>query len=360
MKKVTLIIITVFLLLGCNKKNKENFYESKRLNDFKLSLIDSLIFYNEDKLFISQTYDIISNGRYILISDFNFMKVWIFNKNLKLIKIIGHKGHGPQEYTYPPNIVFVDDTLYLIDTKSRNINIYDKNFNFINGIKLPNDIVFPGYSPIYNKKNFIFFGFKPEEFSYDNLSNSPSLFAFDCSFNLKESFFTWDKEYDNKTAYLLDNLKVLLCNGGYKDFFAKQTGTFKITNFDENFNQYRSFGIKPKYYRNPPDAKFSEVQRSAEAAVEFTSQTTTFLRIEYDDINSLLLINYVNLEKDFFYERTLLLGKHYLQVYNKKYDCIYDGPIPGKLAFTMDGRIYILTDEKPEFIKFKVFKLIKQ
>lgn len=360
MRKTILIIIIILSIISCNKNNKENFYESKKFNNFNLVFIDSLIFYNKDSLFISQVYDIKHYGDYIIISDFNFMKVWIFDKNLKLKKILGHKGHGPQEYTYPPNILFVKDTLYLIDTKSRNINQYDKDFRFIKKIKLPNDIVFPGYSPIYNKKNFIFFGFRPEEFSYDNLSSSPSLLAFDSDFHLTKSFFTWDKEYDDKTAYLLDNLKVLLCNGRNKNFFAKQTGIFKITHFDDNFNKICVFGIKPKYYKNPPDVKFSDTQRSVEAAVEFSSQTTTFLRTEYDEINSLLLINYVNLEKDFFYERTLLLGKHYLQVYNKKYDCIFDGEIPGKLAFVTDGKIYILTEESPEFIKFKIFKLIKR
>ncbi|MFA3782595.1 hypothetical protein ABRY23_05960 [Melioribacteraceae bacterium 4301-Me] len=373
MKNITFTYIVIIIsVLSCAKQTDEDFYPSKMLGGYKLSLIDSLIYQSTDSSFISQTHDIMFYKNYILISDYNFAKVWILSlpnengtrnksdKDLKLVKSLGRKGHGPQEYTYPPNIIFANDTLFLVDSKFRSVNIYDSKFNFIKTAKLPKEIVFPGYAPIFNGNKFIFFGFKPEGFSYDELSDIPSLFAFDSNFHLTKGFFPWDKEYENKTAYLLDNLKVLLCNGDLNDFFAKQTGTFKIVRFNKDFNKVKVFGIKPQHFKYPPDLKFEDVQKSAESAVDFTSNTTKFLKIDYDKKNAHLFINYVNLEKNFFYERTLLLGNHYLQVYNRDYNCIYDGLIPGKLAFVNDSMIYILTDERPKFIKIKVYKLIKQ
>lgn len=350
----------ILLFLGCNSDTNDDYYHSKFIQNYKLKELDSLKFINNDSLFISQTGDMRVWKNHIFISDFNFMKVWIFDKNLNLVTVLGGKGRGPQEYVYPPNILGADNYLLLIDSKFRNINIYDEDFNFIKKVKLPDKIVFPPYGAVYNGKNFIFFGFKPEDFSYENLSNIPSLFALDKNFDLANEFFPWDKMYNNNTAYVLDNLKVLLTKDKSTGFFTKQTGLFKISYFDKNFHVIKNFGRKPKYFKEPPDIKFEDTQRSAEAASDFSSKTTKFLKIYYDKISEHLLVNYVNLDKDFFYARTLLLGKHYLQIYDKNYNCIYDGPIPGKLAFAMHGKIYILTDERPEFIMFKIFKLVKK
>lgn len=357
MKTVILFILSIYVVVACSNKDDENFYQSKSLNNYKILEMDSLTYFNTDTLFISQTSDISFWKNYILITDFNLMKLWVFNDRLKLIKVVGRKGNGPGEYREPPSILAADDSIFLVNTLSNNVDLYDRNFNFIKNIKLPSNITFLPLKPINLPNYYIFFGFNPKKFS-EELKEQPTLFLLNKNFALIKDFFNWDEKYSNKDAFFLSNLIVLLTEGDSSTFFVKQAAINKIYHFNEDLENIKSFGLKPKFFREPPSLRFEDTQKSVEAAVDFTTKITLMLKMDFDLENRFLLINYVNLNEKFFYNRSLLFGKHYLQIYNENYDCIFDGEIPGKLAFITDGKIYILTEEKPEYIKFKVFKLV--
>lgn len=362
MKKIIKIIsiLTIFIVISCSNKD-EKFYQSKLLNNHKLIEIDSLTYYNNDSLFISQTGDIKVWKDYILISDFNFMKLWVFDKKLNLIKTIGRKGNGPGEFIYPPVILTNNDSLLLFNMKLKKANLYDSNFNFIREIKIAKEKDFPSYSPITINGKFIFFYLEPESMAkVEYYKKYNSLAVLDENMQFIKSCLPWDNYYTKNLAYAFENAKVFLASGPGKNFIALQGATYKIHIINENLEQINVFGSKPKYFKEPPtDVTFEQTQRSIEAGVDFNSRTTKFIKIDFDSVSNYFFTNYVNLDKDFFYQRTLLLGRHYLQVYNSNYDCIFDGEIPGKLAFVTNGKIYILTDERPEYIKFKIFRLEK-
>lgn len=352
--------MSIFIVVSCSNRDNKNYYKSKLLNNFKLIEIDSLIYYNNDTLFISQTGDIKVWKNYILITDFNFMKLWVFDKKLKLVKTIGKKGNGPGEFMYPPTILADNDSLWLINTRYKKANLYNDNFDFIKEIKMAKEKIFPPYNPISIDGKFIFPYLEPAPIStVEYYKKYNSLAVLNKYFQYVESFLPWDNYYLNASAYAFNNAITLLAKS--KDsFIALQRATYILHKFDKDLINIKSFGIKPKYYKQPPsDISFEQTQKSVEALTDFSSKITDFLKIDFDSTNNYYYANYVNLDKDFFYQRTLLLGKHFLQVYNAEYDCIYDGPIPGKLAFVTEEKIYVLTEEKPEYIKFKVFSLTK-
>jgi len=141
-------------------------------------------------------------------------------------------------------------------------------------------------------------------------------------------------------------------------FFAHQRATYRIDEYDRSGKLLRRFGVVPKYWRDPPQVSDESTQRSVQALSEFIGSITTYWGMSYDEATSCLFLNYANLDKDDSSQRILLAGKHYMQVYDtKSYDCIMDEPIPGKMAYLRNSRIYVLKDERPEYLTFAIFTL---
>ena len=73
------------------------------------------------------------NGGYIYISDQN--SIFVYDKNaFKLVKRLGKKGEGPEEFSAHPKITFTSDRLILFD--GYKIVMYLKNFKLVEEIKL--------------------------------------------------------------------------------------------------------------------------------------------------------------------------------------------------------------------------------
>ena len=361
MKKI-IIIFFIFFIISCDKEEKY-FYSSILINDHTLKEIDSLTFFFKDTLFISRTADIVFWNSKILVTDFYENKIWIFSKQLDLIKVIGGKGKGPGEFSYRPNILPDGKILWLIDGSRKEISKYDSNFQFLQKYKMDEKVIYQPYAPITLEDKFVFSVLYPYSIAEDEyFKKYKSLVALDKKFTILKNFFEWDEIYfdDKYDAYTKENAKTFLSKKNDEYFFAQQRASFNISVFDKNLIIKNRFGVKPKYFKEPPkNLKFKDTQSSLEANARFIGSTTKFGGLQYDSTTHYLFVYYVNLYEDFYVKRSLLWGKHFMQVYDKNYDCIFDGPIPGKLAFADDGKIYILTEERPEYIKFKVFRLIK-
>lgn len=63
------------------------------------------------------------------------------------------------------------------------------------------------------------------------------------------------------------------------------------------------------------------------------------------------------MKKDAITKRDPYLSDRYLQVFDENYNCIFEDRIPGIYAFSADGKIYIRTDETPEFLELTVYNL---
>jgi|GEM_PF-6986288 len=128
MKRYVTTLFIILIIVKCSA-NKNDIYTSKYKDNYKLKVIDSLTYYYKDTLFIGRVHDIQLIGNKILISDFFLKKIWLFSKELNLIKTIGGEGRGPGEYTYPPNIMY--DSNYIWLTTGRIIDKYNQNLEFI-------------------------------------------------------------------------------------------------------------------------------------------------------------------------------------------------------------------------------------
>ncbi|MDD4363788.1 MAG: 6-bladed beta-propeller [Atribacterota bacterium] len=156
MKKITLFlfIITVF---SCEKtKNSENklIHIDPRTftkNEIKLSEIAGDVKYipldNEFPIGVVYSYKIIGNFIYAAIKDAG---VFRFTNEGILDKQYGSIGRGPAEYVYCLKFAFDPEsgTVYVMDHKMSDIEVYSKNGMHLKNISLPKDEDGFGFSDI--------------------------------------------------------------------------------------------------------------------------------------------------------------------------------------------------------------------
>lgn len=146
----------------------------------------------------------------IYIFDRKQMKIAKYNRNLKFIKEVGHKGSGPSDFgasrlgmeqIYP--IVGDDKLLYVGDRSNRTIHIFDLNLNFIKDIRIRMNTQ-PSIIPVMDsKKNFYIHSF---DFTGGNLINifdfkGEKLFSLLDSKELRSSLFSKFEKYDKNFYY---------------------------------------------------------------------------------------------------------------------------------------------------------------
>jgi len=357
MKRYVTTLFIILIIVKCSA-NKNDIYTSKYKDNYKLKVIDSLTYYYKDTLFIGRVHDIQLIGNKILISDFFLKKIWLFSKELNLIKTIGGEGRGPGEYTYPPNIMY--DSNYIWLTTGRIIDKYNQNLEFIERKKLPEELIYESYTPISFGEFFIFNVTYPYSIAKKSYFEKFKPFIkIDTALRTYVNFDEWDDNYfnDELEGYTRELCHALATKKDENHFFTIQGATYYIKLYDKNLNLIKHFGRKPKKYKDPPKLKFRETQASVEANAKFHSNITRWHNIKYDNSEKRLYLGYTNLFEDFYLYRSLMRGEHYLQVFDENYNVIYDDKLPGILAFVDDGKIYVIHKEDPKFLKLLICRL---
>jgi len=133
MKRFLIIILPIFLFLGCNKPEQKvkphvpviDFELSRTTKDYQLSDIAKRIEYIEleanKESFIGEINRINFINDKIIILDRTLQKILLFSFDGKFIRTIGKRGKGPGEYT----------RLYDLDVNETNEEIYVYCFNDI-------------------------------------------------------------------------------------------------------------------------------------------------------------------------------------------------------------------------------------
>ncbi len=352
--------IALLCLFSCSdQKPKEPPYRSRNLNSYRLLPVDTMIFQQPSDKFIGQIWGAKVWQDRILISDVIGRCVWVFDQALSPIKVIGRKGSGPEEFKSAPIIVTDSQYLWLFDIALKRVSRYDEELNYQCQFFLPKERSFDPKG-IKVESGFVFSGGYDRALNNDDdLRACPPLVLLDSTLRFQGLFGEWDDIYFDKEmdAYARNQADAELCSDSHGGFFLHQQASPWILQYDARNRLQRKFGGRPLFWRAPPKVTFRSTQVSLEALSSFIGSSTTFWGIHYDEVNDRLILNYANLEKDYFMQRTLTAGRHYVQVFNAEHDCIFDGEIPGRLAFVHQGKIYVLTDERPEFIKFSVFRL---
>lgn len=332
--------------------------------DYVISPIDTLTYYNTDSVYISRIAQVEVWRNYILISDFDFHRIWAFDNNFDLVSYMGGKGYGPGEYPSHPVIINSENFIYILDTSQKKINQYNANFDLVSYYSLPEEIIYMPERSIKVKNKFVFFGAAPEPIN--NLSyyiHNNSLFTITDDFSNYKNIIPWDPIYRDKKnlTFISENFRVLLAKKENNQFYVLQGASHIIHLYNYEFEEELSFGEKPKYFKDPPsDLTPQDVQTSIETIADYASKTTSLMKMCYDPSIKYVYVNYTNFFKEYFYQRSWLLGKHYLQVYDENGDCLLDEEIPGLLKFVKEGKFYVLVDENPNFIKFISYKIVKK
>lgn len=283
-------------------------------------------------------------------------------KILIFLNTVGRKGRGPGQFVDLPVIV-PNDNVRLIDTNTRSLYEFDDDFTLRNSHSLPAELYLNIFwPPLAFNEHIIVTGNGVRYPINDDryFTHYKSLFLLDDEYNLIDNFYDWNDIYFERSydAYTKTRSGVNLTKGPDNTFYANQKATHIIDQFDSGFNIIHSFGLKPRYYRTPPEnVSFDEIQRSLEHFIEYNIETTNIENIHFDEKKNHVYLSYTNSTKESMTRRDWTLGQQYLQVYDENYDCIFGDRIPGIFSFADNGNIYIRTAETPDYFSLSIFRL---
>lgn len=120
---------------------------------------DTIAFENKDDypFLITDSFEITSDGSYIINSFFPSKFIALFSKDGQFIRQFGREGKGPGEYTVPSFIDIKKDTIFCYDREQMKIIAYSLSGKFITEYKLFGAELFPKdfkMSPLENKAIF--------------------------------------------------------------------------------------------------------------------------------------------------------------------------------------------------------------
>lgn len=354
------VFVALVFFSGCSAEQPES-YQSRLLSTHELVPLDTLTFHSSDSIFVTRVGQISSWHEYIFISDFYRATVMVFDTMFHYKRTLGRKGRGPGEFQYFPTLVTAYDTLYLFDDGLLRVTKYDRRLSFISTSTLPNGFFFRHQAVVLKDKFVVAMNPARTITKAKDLVGEEPLMVLDMSFEVVTRFWKWSNTYfanDLATAtYSIQNADVLLTTGWDAGVFAMQKASYAITRFTKDLKIQKTFGRQPQYRKDPPPISYEQSAYSPEMISNYAGSTNRFLLLACDTLKRFVLANYVNLDSTVFFRRTMLAGHHFLPVYDEKYGCVFDGSIPGLLAFVRAGKIYILTHEQPEFMRLVVFSL---
>jgi hypothetical protein len=361
---VTFLIAALFFALllfaACNPASPANIYESRLLNTHKLVKIDSLVYHYSDSSFIGKVGVVDYWRGYILVTDQKKRCLWVFDDSLRYVKTLGRSGRGPGEFSACENMLLTKDSLYIWDRITRRISVYDSALQLVRSFNSPPDIL-PMLSLLTSNSKILRVGnnlvvswlnlegkeaVNTSDPAY--LKKNQSLCVLDTNFQYRGNFFPWADIYiaEGHKRYTSQADMVSLEHGRQKTFFAQQHADWHIVHFDSACSVIQVFGRQPKYFQPPPhdDNEPKITGPNLRKYYEFLSNCSYFRALEYDSLHQLLVHYYTTSTVEAWETADLVtFDKHHIQVFDAKYDCVLDAPLPGILKFIHHGTLYVLT-----------------
>ncbi|MBL1212907.1 MAG: 6-bladed beta-propeller [Ignavibacteriae bacterium] len=344
-----------FLLLGCKDEINIDSYQSVLKENIELIKIDSILIKDSTNFNVGSIKDGVIWQDKLLIADNINNCIWVFEGN-KLIKKIGRKGRGPEEFASGPYIVNDKRNIYLPDYSGKKIEIYNDKFAHAKTVMFPKNVIIQPGDWICVGDKFVLWGVKPS--GGNKISEMESTLILSKDFEFVDNIIPWPDYLKSRSTHAVYTRNLKLSIGIGESFFLMQGTQFNDIMHLNNKNKIiKKFGRYPKYYKTPPDVPLQSVMKSLQATAAYVAQITKIYKLDYDTKDNYLLCNYVNYYEEANFLRTALLGDHYLQIYNNEYDVIFDEPIEGNLLSVHQGKIYILVSDEPDNVLIKIFKI---
>jgi len=299
---------------------------------------------------------------HILISDYSKGWVVVFDTLLNFVRSVGKKGGGPGEFTQCPTMLPLKEYIWMFDGSAARASCFDTNFTYLRSLKLPAAYTMMG-SPLRIDDGYLFPGFRQyETIDVSDVAKTHPLVILDSSFANPREVGVWDPDFLNPdvamVTYTRQHRALEVASDGKGGAFVLQGPSYHIHHLNGTGDELESFGARPHWYKDPPEIDLHKEQSSVESVAQYYGQTTVLDGIWSDSVNRRILVGYINFHSDIYLQRSSLAGDHFMQVYDARGDCVFDGPIPGRLVFLRGDKIYVLTDEKPEYLRPKICRLV--
>lgn len=303
------IVALLFLLFeGCTSSEKSDIpvvnipknVEDLYLDEFGKS-IEYVHLETKPGSFISNILDIKKFGSYLLIRD-KSGKVLIFTDDGKFVKKLGEIGEGPGEYVNAYSLAVNENLGIIYLGSARKIQMYSKNFEFINEIKLS---YFANYLSVNNDDLLLITNNDSEKTPSGYISNT-ILYKLDQSLQLKDSTLL-------RSVLIKDNE----LRGFTTQLFISNTGdeTFLYTPvfYDEFFlrdtlYQIKSNLIVPKTKFKFVDFNFSDKGEKNISITNIVSSKSYYI-CQYERDNELMFFIYNKSKNMGFHTRIGLIDK---------------------------------------------------
>jgi hypothetical protein len=336
------LFILSILIIGC-KKNENDILFSKKIDGYKLMKADSLIYYNTAESFIGSPTQVEYWNNYILVSDRAQTTVFILDSKMNLIKKIGNKGRGPNEFIREPRIILEDSTFLLHSMNM--LERYSSKLLFVEKIKLPEKLIFQKglNEDIMFGDKFVFSAHEPDWFNFNGYK---PIYVLTERFKNYLNLGKWDEIYTDPaySAYTSEQSIVLFAKNHKSSFFAKQQASNIIQHYNSSFNIINQFCYIPSFFRKLPKVTIKEYQKNYETVISYVKNITYCYKLCYDEKKQHLIVGYFHLPKDYKQGVQFTGGEYYINIFDKDYNCIYDGSSPGLLEFVKGGKIYFRSD----------------
>ena len=192
----------------------------------------------------------------IFVFDSKSSNIKIYDGSGKLVNVFGRNGMGPDEFLQPYLSTYNEPYIFIVDYGRQTIFIYKRlgrdNLKFFIKVFSPgmiydlhlineNKFLFAGYKKGNNLVEYNLYEYDFKNNNYDFLLTSEESYGF----NSKKLYL---KEYDEKICYIgpfqfIDYTK--------DSIYLVWTGDIKIIKFDRKTRKYSFFGNKTKNYVQP-------------------------------------------------------------------------------------------------------------
>ncbi|MFA8343568.1 MAG: 6-bladed beta-propeller [Rhodothermaceae bacterium] len=355
MNKLTIKVffLVCCLFISCKESKKQEILSEYKFG-YTLHILDSLEYKFEGSNPIVFGSQIEHFKDKILITDKDLNSIFIFSEELEFEHKIGGKGRGPGEYLETPRVILEDSSIILQDQLK--IDRYNSQFELISSKTLPAEFTFP-LNSVRNIKQKDKLVMNVWTDKYLNFNEYSPICVLDDDNNIEFNIGKWDDVYLNEkySAFCLEQSRVLFSKVSENKFFAKQQASRKIQLF-ENFELVEEFYYSPKFFRKIPEVTIKEYQKNLETFFKFVPTITYNYNLCYDHQNQYVIISYFHTAPVVKKGLNIKNDKTFITVFDKYYNCIYDGVAPGYLEFIKNGELYFkkLKDNGITLIKCKV------
>ena len=99
---------------------------------------------------LQEIFDVAQFGDALFVAQWRVPEVRVYHAETgRFLRSIGRAGEGPGEFGQPSKLGFLGDTLWVMDSRGANIQLYDSANAFVGAVRFPPGPPFDGFGPLW-------------------------------------------------------------------------------------------------------------------------------------------------------------------------------------------------------------------